>query len=727
MNSWISAERKKSNVGYFYSEPRVFLDDSFESIENVPGLKTQLYTHQKKVVHAMIDAEMKREMVISNRHTEFNIGFLSEPVGSGKTVDILATILANKIPRILPSTILLPLGGGVSNILRATYDRFIPCTLIFVGASVLNQWIEAINKFTDLKVFVVKGVRDLDKLFPMIASESIHSYDIVLIKNGTVSRPVVVPSSLQCIPLDRNATGGQKIYNLMVELNTIQWARIVIDDYDMIGIPMRGKLIPAMFTWCVSSTNKKFTGERIGNHQFTNTAEMIISGSHRWNTVVKHRIMVNFTIGNKPEFIRTAANIYNPTYYVCVFKNPNGVYIRGLGVLGKEGRAIMEMLNGGAHAEAASRLGINSSSAADIFRKVLGDKFDTYKKSKKIVEFVENNMSRAIELVATGRKPMAGDHFTIRNIAALELPEYKYPNLIQKFETALKNHKDVLESVGSEIQRIQERVADGECPICMDELKNDSTIIYKCCYAITCNNCCNRGVFKYGTSGSCFYCRANLTRFDVIFLNVGFDLESIISGDCIEADEANEADGDESDGKEKNNGEDDGEEKKSKARTKIDAIIDIIKGIHPGEAKQINVDIKNIMKGDAKLPEAKINKTLVFAEFGETLRKIESRIPNDIYFERLHGTTNNLAEQCETFRTSQVPMVLTVNSQKHCSGVNLQAATALVYAHKIMNVHVEEQVLGRVIRLGREYSCKVYWILYQNEFDLMNGLNQIIR
>ena len=50
---------------------------------------------------------------------------------------------------------------------------------------------------------------------------------------------------------------------------------------------------------------------------------------------------------------------------------------------------------------------------------------------------------------------------------------------------------------------------------------------------------------------------------------------------------------------------------------------------------------------------------------------------------------------------------------KHCSGLNLQTATDLIFAHKIIDPNIETQVIGRGQRLGRTTTLKVHFMFYQ--------------
>ena len=79
------------------SNPYCLLDETFETIEEIKTLKTRLYTHQKTIIKAMISLENKRTLNFGEYTIDYNMGFLTDPVGSGKTINILGLIASNNV------------------------------------------------------------------------------------------------------------------------------------------------------------------------------------------------------------------------------------------------------------------------------------------------------------------------------------------------------------------------------------------------------------------------------------------------------------------------------------------------------------------------------------------------------------------------------------------------------------------------------------------------------
>ena len=226
----------------------VELNATHLKVDKVPGLKTLLYPHQKTVVKGMLDSEYYRSFNASNYQVCYSADVLSEPVGSGKTVDILALICLQKIPRAVPDIMRFDLNNNsqVVGYIRRRFKKFLLPTIIFVGSSVMKQWERAIKTFTDFKSYSVNSVVELKSLFEMISSRTINRYDIVLVKNGKITVPIKLPDDIKLEP--KNKVGQPFIYNLIANLSEYCWARVVIDDFDTIKLPHNAGIVPGIFT-----------------------------------------------------------------------------------------------------------------------------------------------------------------------------------------------------------------------------------------------------------------------------------------------------------------------------------------------------------------------------------------------------------------------------------------------------------------------------------------------
>jgi hypothetical protein len=725
--SWIKQDRILSQYNDF--TPHIVLDETYETIDQVKGLKTSLYPHQKTVVKAAIELEQNRtfdfrydaEFPPSGKYeVKTTAGVISEAVGSGKTIMILCVILIQKIPRVFPDIMPLNVVNVVNEIkgkkftyatmVRKKFQNILTPTIIFAGVSVINQWVTAIKTFTSLKAFAVFDVRDLQILINMMVTKSVNSYDIIIVKNGKITRPIIFPSHIT-VENKNIAKSTTYIYNNLANMRNYCWARVVVDDFDTIHLPHNAGIVNGLFTWYISSTRKIMPNRNTQNTQFKTTADMIMYGNYSCSKIIQNPLLFDhFNIRNDPDFVKATNRISSPKFYAYVFKNPNNQYMGLMGLMGDdEAHQVMEMLNGDAIETAAERLGIKTNSVADIFQLMLGKQYDKYTKSTDVLGFINEVEPMQGRRSPFSENPDQTDTYKKSDLFIRRLIGWNYPNLKGLLDSTKEEYAEILRKSSFAIERVKSNIKEGECPICTSDLadEDEETIILKCCGIIVCGMCCFGTIFpKNKTKGQCSNCRSQLQMSDLIYLNRGFDLDKIVAGDMTEEKD------DESD--------DIKPDVKEVPRTKMDAIIDIIQGRKPKEAQLVDVNIPNLMKGRHKLPEPTINKVLIFANYDETIKNIKTTLnDNGIAYWKLGGTHREIAATVAKFTDATTSCVLIINSMKHCSGLNLQTATDLIFAHKMIDRGVETQVSGRAQRLGRTSNLKIHFMFYQNEFDWM--------
>jgi hypothetical protein len=711
------------------------LDNTYTTVDNVPGLKTALFPHQKTIVRAMLDLEMTRSFEIntinytSSEITMYEIkttaGVLSEAVGSGKTIDILSVILLQKIPNVFPDITELNMVDlnnrptvKYSCSIRRKFKNILKTTIVFTGVSVINQWVNAIKTFTTLKYFAVFDVKDLQKLINIMSDKSINNYDIIIVKNGKVTRPIIFPSHIKVEPKNLNRSTIY-IYNIIANMRNFCWARVVVDDFDTIKLPHNAGIVNGLFTWYISSTRKSMRGGSYRSNtenKFKTTSEMLMYSNYNCSNIMDNDILFyNLNIRNHPNFVQETNNINSPNFYAYTFVNNDNQYIGFLSLMeDTEASEVMEMLNGDAIETAAERIGIKTNKVADIFQIMLGKQYEKYKKAVDVLGFIGE-----VEPLQGQREPMSNnpdpeDTYKKTDLFIRREINYNYPNLKGLLDNTKDEYNIIRRNSSVAIERVKNNIKEGECPICSNELndEDEETLILKCCGVIICGMCCFGTIFpKNSAMGQCSNCRSALQLPSLIYLNKGFDLNKIV-------DENIDDDDDEEEEKEL--------QERKKSRNKMDAIIDIIKGIKPEERQRVDVNISNLMKGTCVLSKAKYNKVLIFANYEETIKKIKTTLTEEqINFWQLGGTHKEIANTVEKFTNYTDSCVLIVNSMKHCSGLNLQTATDLIFAHKIIDPNIETQVIGRGQRLGRTTTLNVHFLMYKNEYEYMIRNNTI--
>lgn len=706
----LNANRQVTN------EVQILLDGTFSKIGYVPQLRTTLYPHQQTVVSAMLELEQCRVIFQPDPMNQgnfikitYNAGTLSEPVGSGKTLDILSTIILNPIPRAIPDIMQLQtqtLNKAVSYA-RCKFKRFLKPTIIFVGTSVMKQWEYAIGVYTKLKMFSVNNVFDLKTLFEMISDKTINSYNIILVKNGTITVPVKLPNDIELEP--KNKCQKPYIYNLIANLRDYCWSRVVIDDFDTIKLPHNAGIVRGIFTWYISSTRKRMEYRKGGNTRYETASEAVYNHDYGCaNIMYNHLLFKELNVRNNIEYLKSTMQVPNPKYHVAIFKNPNDRYISILASMGDvDVNRVTEMLNGDAIGTAAETIGIKSKSVGDIFKNILGSKFKQYQFSGDLLSFIEHLQETEPLRAPMSENPDPKDKYYGKNrLLEFEEVEYKYPGVNKLIEETEVEYKEIKKVSGTAIERVKGNLKHGSCPVCKTTLEDEKLIIVKCCGTVFCEEC---GVKAQNLNnrrlqgGRCSNCRATLTIKDLIYLDENIDIEKIIEED-IEEEEAPALTTN---------------EKKTikKERTKYSAIIDIINGVAIDEDKRVDMVIPNIMKGGCYLKESKVRKVLIFANFDETLTKVVEVLEEEnIKYWFLHGGVSEIANYAKAFTEYTGTCAMVINSTKHCSGLNLQTATDLIFAHRMIDSAIESQVVGRGHRIGRKNPLNVWFLTYDNEY-----------
>lgn len=713
----------------------VELNKQFSMIDHVPGLKTALYQHQKTAVKAMLDMENGRSYEQKEKYNAnnaykitFNTAVLSEPVGSGKTIDILAVICLSKIPKVLPDIMELDVktnfrpGRGIGYI-RRKFKKFLKPTIIFVGSSVLKQWENAIQTFTSLKFFSVNGAANLRTLFSMIENNTVNNYDIILVKNGKVTVKVDLPCG--AIKEPKNNACQPYIYNLIGNLREHCWARVVVDDFDTIKLPSNAGIITGIFTWYISSTRKRMEYRKNSVlTKFTRASQFLESHDYGCASIMYNNTLFNsLNIRNNIDYLKSTTKIPYPKFHVALFVNPNNGYIQMLASMGdQEVNRITEMLNGDAYNEAAEAAGIKSDSVADIFGTILGIKYKNYKHSSDVLDFIDYQRDKEDE-----RMPIPKDanldevdeddvkiyRYGKTDLISFREIEYKFPNIKGIIKDTEEEYTGIKTTSGLAIQRVKDNIKHGVCPVChMDLHEAKGAFIMKCCQAVFCESC---GINAQNLNdrytrlqkGRCSNCRSTVSIKDLIYIGDNIDMDDI--------EEENLDDDDDSDDEEEKKEE---KEEEEKEHNKFTAIIAIIRGEKIPMDKRVDMHIPNMMKGANYLPEAKTRKVLIFANYDETLHKVIKELKKtDIKFWRLQGGVNEINRTSLEFTNYNGTCAMVINSTRHCSGLNLQTATDLIFAHKMQDPAIESQVAGRGHRLGRTNPLNIWYILYENEYN----------
>lgn len=718
-NGWRGSYRRRRKQTS--NQLDIVLDSTFAKIDHVPGLKTTLFPHQQTIVSAMLELEHTRNLnckLDSDRivRVTYNAAVLSEPVGSGKTFDILAVICLNKIPRAIPDIMELPAlvySEQSVGYIRCMFKKFIKATIIFVGTSVMRQWENAIKTYTSLKVFHVHSVIELRQLILMIANKTVNNYDIILVKNGKITVPMNMSEVIDINEANKNYS---HIYNVIAAMKEYCWARVVIDDFDTIRLPTNANIVRGVFTWYISSTRKAMDKFARQTNRYDRASDALLNHTYSCSNIMENRILFDvLNLRNDSQYLEETTRIPYPKFHVAVFENENNQYISLLTSMNNdEINRVTEMLNGDAIATAAETVGIKTTSVADIFQKILGDKFDKYVFASAVLEFIGEEQSTADQRAPMSANPDPEDKYYKKDLLEFRHIEYKYPNVNTMLTETDKEYTEIKEENGKSIQRVKDNIKHGTCPVCQVDLasdENSDVIIVKCCNAVYCADCgikaqnLNDRYHKL-QGGRCGNCRQVLTIKDLIYIGNDLQLKDIIDEKIEESEELEPVELDKI------------KKQARKKRTKYVAIIDIIRGQEVPEDRRVDMHIPNMMKGALCLPESPIRKVLIFANFDETLTAVIKELEAEqIKYWRLQGGFSEINTTALEFTECKETCALVVNSTRHCSGLNLQTATDLIFTHRITDQAIESQVAGRGHRLGRTSPLNIWYLSYENEYQ----------
>lgn len=495
------------------------LTSEFEKIDTPKKIKIPLFESQKTSVAAMIRVENKgglwfndhtRNIYISRRnrdninwgnkiHRVFiksNIGVLSNPLGSGKTLEILSLIAEKSMPKAHTTTLRLEGIGDkifknpskfscpILNITKKVRKILRPA-LIFSGRPALKQWLYAIETQTHLRVFLISHVRELAEFKLILNAGGINNYDIILVKHGTVSGTVVLP---KCLPKEErepiNDITHMELYNVICNMTRDKcWSRVIIDDFDQIDFPENFGQMNALFTWYVSCTKGMpkqsryiITCRKYNNHVTMYAKLPHTIGSHLYNTYLSYYellnnkvIFTNFNVCCTDQFIKDIIHIGKPMFYTYTLKNPNNVFIAALGVMGDEkNNDIFQMLNADALEEAAELAGIASMDTKDIFQKILDDKFGLWEKSRNILKFIKVESDPHIIHLRLPLKtnPNKNDTYNKSHLRILRPIKYHYYGLDKLMMEEKYHWFTVKTENGKSIERVQKNLQASICAIC---------------------------------------------------------------------------------------------------------------------------------------------------------------------------------------------------------------------------------------------------------------------
>lgn len=778
----------------------------FEKVEVPKDFPISLLPHQLLTVKAMVDIEQKRTVSfwkMDNAGTftrgimECGAAVLRESLGAGKTFETLALIMLNPNVRKVKEIGSFPLCDAWYNEDRASlyardpfvfvrghtetrieYARKCNVTLIFVAKNVITQWCDAIQEHTNLRTFVIADVRAMHDFYnmtlhPELADDDINNYDIVLVKNGNISgkfdKPELVGTCLEHVKSKPIITVFSELYK------DTMWKRIILDDFDILGVPPNAKILPSLFTWFVSTTKKQTVTVTRAREKWYDLDKILDDYRPTYLDVRYNSELFTFaSIANTPEYTSQSVGASKVNFHVYRFINPNEQVVGALNAMAtEESISLAEMLNADAVGTAAKKANVATTNPVDIFRKVLDGRWDVYNNSTKTIAYADEMIKKVKSLPAPDDENKslkitpAKLELVRKNVESrgprsgfLKIVKLNEKATIDKIEDVKTAAVAMRDTARGAIDRVKSNLKEGMCPILATPFSElEGVVIMTCCSFVLSIEAAREGLRTSDPNtkrGICAWCRTSITADNIILIDRNLHLDTLIEHPGIEPEidldedepvvekpvkpqetlvqkafrlrEEKAQNGDASISRRLADAMD--MESRNKYNCLVKLVTSTLKDAQTAYKEHLQPSIKiklhGLMQGKYDKGEAPPDdkKALIFANFGETLEIIQNKLDAaGISFSTLHGTHEKIRDMVKMFNLpNEHPnsiRVLLVNGAKYCAGLNLQAATDLFFTHFVVDPAVEAQIAGRIARIGRRYNANIHFLLYQNEHHEM--------
>jgi hypothetical protein len=777
--SWIDLERNYvlENMRSGKYENIITLEDNYEKCEETKKINIPLREHQKRTVKAMCDLENKRYVTvdlssilfngplaqqITNSILETSAGVLSEKPGAGKTLEILSIIAirGNNI-KLVPeiSTIekygvtakkkrkMTMFSGFVPDIKRI-YRKVIKTTLIFVGRVVMEQWKASIENYTTLSYMSIENVKDMWYLNDLLCNNpaELSKYDIILVKNGKISGSFT-PDNLK-----GSHIYDKKLKNILSVFGEICknmcFSRVVLDDFDQLGVPSDALTIPSIFTWFVSSTKQPPEKNSARGISYS-PINQIFKGRQPYHASWKNaELFTMFNISASSDFVDHSCNAAVIEYMTYVIDIIGDNYIGLMNNLGEAGARVGHMINAGAIVSGARDIGIKGEHAnllMEIFGKIIDMQWDEYHlldKTKKYIAKIREYLDELTENDDDDSAQQEKWERSVRHNVTKKQNFKKFKELVRcvnSYITALIN--DIAAEVDAKIRnskvvidRVRESLREGDCPISMEPLAGQEIVITKCCGKVISMDSYSKWVGEHNST--CPLCRNKIESGGFIIVNKEVDHESFLNDENYDYDAASTTEEEAPEELDDDDSLDDSflfENPVAAAKAKqlselknidkINATLFIIMGMEERISQYYDAEIKNkikgIMHGDNDVPYSG-RKFIVYNDTSEFTKALKPKLlALNIAFAELKGTIKHTANIVRRYRlpadNAEAINVLIISGPEYCAGSDLQVTDAIIFTHQMRNINTEKQVGGRGARIGRTGNLRIYRILHPNE------------
>lgn len=638
---------------------RSLTTDSYQS-DQPPEITVPLRPHQKAILHEMYKREQELSSGLGvNASTFFpaqdvsgarlfsRFAYLGDGVGVGKSLMILGYIAKLKTcPPLKSIATLDPTSTpNIYSLFDVSEDTNLSdaACLIVVPHTLFRQWQNYIKDQTRLNVFFVQTKKALSTDGSVEENaelvRKIRTSDIVLVSN-------TLYGDLQAI----------------AEANHLIWKRAFFDEADTIHLPSTRPRAKTRFTWLISASwpnllfgnSSNYITNAIANTMLANPnidpalvqhIQQMISTPGTTHTAYwynkyyvvsnsffhdfishagRHSLRGHLVVRCRDEFVRESITLPPIQIRNIMCRQSVGQQL----VSGVIDASVRALLHAGDISGALISLGVKSDEPMSLVQAVTGNKVKELDRLKKTYDFKESI-------------------------------EYSSP---QAKEAALKNLKDKITSLESQIKGLKERIEnykDEVCPICFDE--SQSPMLTPCCNRIFCAGCILASLTR---TPSCPLCRATIQA-------------AMLRGLSLNTD----------------------------SKKKKNTIVDPTAPPEPLKKPEQLIEL---------LKTTKNGRFLVFSRYDNPFLTLTTEIEAlNMTVKQVRGNKDVIASTLKSFQKGETKVLL-LNSIQAGAGLNITAATHVILLHA-MTHEEEKQILGRAYRLGRTEPLEVIRLLHPDE------------
>lgn len=489
------------------------------SVTKFSNIKTQLYPYQINNVNWMLDIEKSNysdEFANCKKQIIFKGGGLFDEVGMGKTLQIITLINHYKTQYT----------SKIKN-----NKLFTSATLIIAPNHLCGQW------FREFDIHLEKPIKIIN-LLTKVHYKKYTYYDFMNADVVIVSANFFFNCGINQHEQTNPLYNFINIFNKDVNLFTLFWNRVVIDEYHEIEeseLFEKLKFLESDYRWIISGTPfKEHKITDIAKLQSTSLSKIIdyltwdsniinkinFTNIYNYNYVKNHfsrnTHKKNVAILKLPEikettvwlnFSETERMIYN-AYLADPNNTPYDVFLRQL--------CCHPMLSEKIRENMKTKLESLSDMKSHIEKMYFTDYYKAKENQNDCETRIQKIKNEIEEMKKEGKEELIGYHNLVEDLARLQ---EKLPELLKKSngkEKTLLYYKNFLELISDMNNVIQQ-----ECPICLDFIKEHDLGITICghIYCYSCINMIIKESKSSGTPSKCPNCNKNINLENIFLIS----------------------------------------------------------------------------------------------------------------------------------------------------------------------------------------------------------------